>query len=280
MNLFKAIILGIIQGLTEFIPISSTAHLTIAGKLMGLIDPTHPENWTSFIAVLQLGTLVAVLIFFAKDIKLISIATIKETISHKGNLAKMTHDAKMGWYVVLGTIPIVTIGLGLKKIIEGSLTKEPMVIATSLIVLAIILFIADKYAKLNRGMESLNLKDALIIGLSQCLALFPGASRSGSTIMAGLFLGINRETAARFSFLLSIPAILGSGLLELKHAIPNLQSADLVNLLIATIVSGIVGYASISLLLKYLRTHNTIIFVIYRIIFGFVIIALAMQHII
>ncbi len=280
MNLIKAIILGIIQGLTEFIPISSTAHLTIAGKLMGLIDPTHPENWTSFIAVLQLGTLVAVLIFFAKDIKLISIATIKETISHKGNLAKMTHDAKMGWYVVLGTIPIVTIGLGLKKIIEGSLTKEPMVIATSLIVLAIILFIADKYAKLNRGMESLNLKDALIIGLSQCLALFPGASRSGSTIMAGLFLGINRETAARFSFLLSIPAILGSGLLELKHAIPNLQSADLVNLLIATIVSGIVGYASISLLLKYLRTHNTIIFVIYRIIFGFVIIALAMQHII
>lgn len=280
MNLIKAIILGIIQGLTEFIPISSTAHLTIAGKLMGLIDPSHPENWTSFIAVLQLGTLVAVLIFFAKDIKTIAIATIKETISEKGNLIKMSQDAKMGWYVILGTIPIVTIGLGLKKIIEGNITKEPLIIATSLIILAIILFFADKYAKLERGMDKLRLKDAIIIGLSQCLALFPGASRSGSTIMAGLFLGINREAAARFSFLLSIPAILGSGLLELKHAIPNLQSADSINLLVATVVSGIVGYISISFLLKYLRTHNTIIFVIYRIIFGLIIITMVMQHII
>ncbi|MCX6148145.1 MAG: undecaprenyl-diphosphatase UppP [Candidatus Kapabacteria bacterium] len=278
MNLIKAIILGIIQGLTEFIPISSTAHLTIAGKLMGLIDPAHPENWTAFIAVLQLGTLVSVLIFFAKDIKTISIGTIKETISQKGNLMKMTHDAKMGWYVILGTIPIVTIGLGLKKVIEGNITKEPLVIATSLIVLAIILFFADKYAKLERGMDKLNLKDALIIGLSQCLALFPGASRSGSTIMAGLFLGINREAAARFSFLLSIPAILGSGLLELRHAIPNLQSGDLINLFIATLVSGVVGYVSISFLLKYLRTHNTIIFVIYRIIFGLIIVTLVTQH--
>lgn len=273
MDLIKAIILGIVQGLSEFIPISSTAHLTLAGYLLGIDVKGNPELWTAQIAVIQLGTLVAVFAYFWRDLLGIIKGIATDVKEKNFSLAKINNHTKLGLLIVLGTIPIVTIGLALKKVIEGTLTKDLTVISVGLIFIAILLFIAEKVGKRTRGIESIGFKDALIIGLSQCLALIPGASRSGSTIMSSLFLGIDREAAARFSFLLSIPAILGSGLLELKHALKVLPSGELQNLLIATAISGIVGYISIAFLLKYLRKNNTNLFIYYRIALGIIILS-------
>lgn len=273
MDLIKAIILGIVQGLSEFIPISSTAHLTLAGYILGIDVKDNPELWTAQIAVIQLGTLVAVFAYFWRDLLGIIKGIAADVKEKNFSLATINNHTKLGLLIVLGTIPIVTIGLALKKVIEGTLTKDLTVISVGLILVAILLFIAEKVGKRNRGIESIGFKDALIIGLSQCLALVPGASRSGSTIMSSLFLGIDREAAARFSFLLSIPAILGSGLLELKHALKVLPQGELQNLLIATVVSGIVGYVSIAFLLKYLRKNNTNLFIYYRIALGIIILS-------
>jgi undecaprenyl-diphosphatase len=273
MSIIQAIVLGIIQGLSEFIPISSTAHLTIAGKIMGLINPAQPEQWTAFIAVIQLGTLLAVLIYFAKDIKGITLDFLTQNIgSKRKSFKEQSHESRLGWYVIIGSVPIVTIGMVLKKIIEGNLTKELGVIAASLIVLGIILAIAEKTAKMKRDISETTWKDALIVGLAQCLALFPGASRSGTTITAGLFLGLKRETAAKFSFLLSIPAVFGSGLLEFYQSIKYINSAELLNLTVATIAAAISGYFAIAFLLHFLRTRSTMLFVAYRIILGCLII--------
>lgn len=268
MTILEAIILGLIQGLSEFIPISSTAHLTIAGQLMGLINPQHPERWTSFIAVIQLGTLAAVLVYFKKEIKEIPFSWITENLLNRQKFSVQSSNSKMGWYIILGTIPIVTIGLALKKIIEGSFTKDPIVIASSLIILALILALAERFAKLNKDLTKITIIDSLIVGLSQVLALIPGSSRSGTTITAGLFLGMTRETAARFSFLLSIPAILGSGLLSFVQSLEYLQSDDLVTLIVATIVSGISGYFAIDFLIKFLKSRTTMLFIVYRILLG------------
>lgn len=267
MSILEAIILGIIQGLTEFLPISSTAHLTIAGKLLGLISPDHPEQWTAFVAVIQLGTLAAVLLYFAQDIRNISLAFLRENYT-RTPFSKQSNISRLGWFVVVGSIPIGIIGLTLKKTIEGSLTKDTMVIAISLIVLAVILYIAERTARFVRGMDNLTFKDAVIVGCAQVFALIPGASRSGSTITAGLFSGMTRETAARFSFLLSIPAVLASGLLELKQEIPHLDMKQAVTLSVATLVSGVIGYLTIAFLLRYLKTHTVLVFVIYRIALG------------
>ncbi len=272
MTILQAIILGLLQGLTEFIPISSTAHLTIAGTFMGLIDPLNPEQWTSNIAVMQMGTLVAVLIYFKNDILNISKAFLTENFSkNRINIAKQSLDSKMGLYIIIGTIPIVIIGLAFKDIIESNLTKNLTLISFSLIILGIFLAYADSKAKLIRDMSNIRLKDALIIGFSQCLALIPGASRSGTTITAGLFLGLNRETAARFSFLLSIPAILASGLLSFYSALKYIDSTDAISLFVSVVVAGVSGYFSIAFLLKFLRTQTTISFVVYRIILGLLI---------
>ncbi|MFH1052203.1 MAG: undecaprenyl-diphosphatase UppP [bacterium] len=269
MDILQAIILGLLQGLSEFIPISSTAHVTIAGQLFGLINAEHPEHWTAFLAVVQLGTLAAVLIYFSKDIRTIPVAFIKENLSSKKQSFKnQSHESKMGWYIILGSIPIATIGLALKDFIEGSFTKELTVIGISLIALAIILFIAEKTAKFKKDIEKVTWVDALIVGFAQCLALIPGASRSGTTITAGLFSGLKRDTAARFSFLLSIPAVFGSGLLEFYQSLEYITSDELLTLSIAIIVSAISGYASIAFLLKFLKTRSTLIFVIYRIVLG------------
>jgi len=269
MSIIVAIILGLLQGLSEFIPISSTAHLTIAGKLFGLIDPNHPEQWTSFIAVIQLGTLVAVLLYFSKEIREIPSAFFRENLSKaRKPLQVQSLYSRMGWFIIIGTIPIVTIGLVLKKVIESNITKDLMVIAVALIVLAIILALAERIAKFNKEIDNVNWKDALIVGLAQCLALFPGASRSGTTLTAGLFLGMKRESAARFSFLLSIPAVLASGLLEFYQSLEYLNGSDLVNIIVATIAAAISGYASIAFLLRFLRTRSTLLFVVYRIILG------------
>ena len=270
MSLLQAIILGIVQGLTEFIPISSTAHLVLAMRAMNL--PLTAEQTTASIAVIQLGTLLAVLIYFARDISSICIAFVRDHFNllkrHDGAGPRLSHEAWLGWLIIIGTLPVVIVGLLFKKQIEGTFTKNLWVIATMMIVIAVFLAVAEFVSRQRKRMEDLGTGDALAVGFAQCLALIPGSSRSGSTIMAGLFAGQTRETAARFSFLLSIPAVAASGLLELVEALHKLPQGSLVSLAIGTIVSGIVGYLSIWFLLRYLRTHSTGIFIGYRIIVG------------
>jgi len=272
MSIIEAILLGIIQGLSEFIPISSTAHLTLAGSYLGLIDPNNPEQWTAFIAVIQLGTLFAVIYYFFREIKETSVDFLSENFSRRRKSFKeQSVNSKLGWFVIVGSIPVVTIGLAFKKIIEGNLTKDPVVIGSSLIGLAIVLFIADRTASFKRDMDKLSWKDAWAVGLAQCVALIPGSSRSGTTITAGLFMGLDRETAAKFSFLLGIPAILGSGLLEFYQEFGHLSSDQFLTLGIAIISSAISGYFAIDFLLKYLKKHSTLLFVYYRVILGIIV---------
>lgn len=279
MTILQAIILGIVQGLTEFIPISSTAHLVIVSRLVGLysgIDAAlTAEQTTATIAVIQLGTLLAVLIYFARDIVNITRAFVGDHVAlvtrRSGNAnssARLSQDAWLGWLVIIGSLPVAVIGLLFKHQIEGSFTKNLWVIATMMIVIAILLALAEAVGKKNRSLPELGIGDAVAVGFAQVLALVPGSSRSGSTIMAGLFVGETRETAARFSFLLSMPAIAASGLLELKEAMHKLPAGSFLPLAIATMVSGIVGYASIWFLLRFLRTHSTAVFIIYRLVVG------------
>src|SRR6266853_126525 len=270
MTLLQAILLGIVQGLTEFIPISSTAHLVLASRVMSLT--LTPAQLTASIAVIQLGTLIAVLIYFAGDIWNISVAFVRDHLAlvsgGRKNGAVLSHEAKLGWLVIVGSIPVAVVGLLFKKQIEGTFTKNLWVIATMMIFVALLLAIAEAIGKQRRRMPDLGMKDALAVGFAQCLALIPGSSRSGSTIMGGLFVGEARETAARFSFLLSIPAIAASGLLELKEAMHKLPQGSLTTLAVGTLVSGIVGYASIWFLLRFLKTHTTGVFIGYRLIVG------------
>jgi undecaprenyl-diphosphatase len=274
MSIIEAIFLGIIQGLTEFLPISSTGHLTVAGKILNLIDPEKPEQWTAFIAVIQLGTLLAILIYFWKDLWNISIEFIKENLFTRKGFSRQSHNSKMGWYIIIGTIPVVIVGLGFKDVIEGALTKNLYVISSSLIVLGIFLALAERIGKFTKELKDITWKSALIIGLGQCLALIPGSSRSGTTITAGLFLGFKRETAARFSFLLSVPAILGSGLLEFYGSLSYIDFDGLITLAVATLFSAISGYLTIAFLLNFLKKHSTYIFVFYRIFLGVTILIL------
>jgi undecaprenyl-diphosphatase len=280
MSFIEAILLGVIQGLTEFLPISSTGHLTIAGKLMGLISEENPEHWTAFIAVIQLGTLLAIVIYFWKDLWNIFTNFMQENILKPKKISEQNINSKMGWMIILGSIPVAVIGLGFKDLIEGAFTKNLYVIATSLIVLGIILALAEKIGKFKRDLKDITWKDALIVGFAQSIALIPGSSRSGTTITAGLFLGLKRETAARFSFLLSVPAILGSGLLEFYHSLEYLQFDGMISLITATITSAISGYVTIAILLAYLKTNSTKIFVYWRIIVGIIIFTLIGTNII
>jgi undecaprenyl-diphosphatase len=280
MTTWQAIILGIVQGLTEFIPISSTAHLVFTARVLGLyegVDKTlQAEQTTATMAVIQLGTLIAVLSYFAQDILNISVAFVRDHLAIlRGRQQKsgdsgrrLSRDALLGWLVIIGTIPVAVVGLFFKKQIEGSFTKNLWVIATMMIVVAILLALAEVLGKRDRTMAQLGVRDAIAVGMAQVLALIPGSSRSGSTIMGGLFVGETRETAARFSFLLSIPAIAASGLLELREAITKLPTGSYTSLLIATIISGIVGYASIWFLLRFLRRNSTGIFICYRLVVG------------
>lgn len=284
MTILQAIILGIVQGLTEFIPISSTAHLVLASRLIGLyagVDAVlKAEQTTATIAVIQLGTLLAVVIYFARDIIEITRAFVGDHIAlltkrggDREAGARLSKEAWLGWLVIIGSIPVAVVGMLFKREIEGSLTKNLWLIATMMIVIAILLALAEAVGKKNRGLPELGIGDALAVGFAQVLALIPGSSRSGSTIMAGLFAGETRETAARFSFLLSIPAIAASGLLELKEAIHKLPDGSFLPLAVATVVSAIVGYASIWFLLRFLRTHSTGVFIVYRLIVGSLILA-------
>ncbi len=259
MSLFEAIVLGIVQGLTEFLPVSSTAHLRIVPALLGWNDPG-----AAFTAVTQIGTLIAVFVYFRKDIGTLSAAFLRSVRAFQ---PFESQESRMAWWILFGTIPIGVFGLLFKDVIETDF-RSLTVIALSLIVLALLLMIAEKAGKRRRALTEMNLLDTQIIGLAQALALIPGASRSGTTITAGLFLNLNREDAARFSFLLSIPAITLSGLYQLYQLRSMLAGEFGAALLVAVLVSGIVGYLSIGFLLRYLRTHSTWLFIIYRIILG------------
>jgi len=225
--------------------------------------------------VIQMGTLVSVLWYFRQDIYSIVKSFITENLgTSRKSFSQQNHNARLGWYIIMGTVPIVAVGLLAKDIIRGNLTKDPLVIASALIILAIILFFVEKKATFSKSMNTIELKDSLFVGFIQCLALIPGSSRSGTTITAGLLRGFTRESAARFSFLLSIPAIAGSGIFELKDVIGNFTSENAVLLLVATIVSGLSGYWAIAFLLKFLKTHSMIVFIVYRILLGLMIFAI------
>jgi undecaprenyl-diphosphatase len=286
MNILQAIILGVVQGLTEFIPVSSTAHLIFATRLTGLSQTLAAEQQTAVIAVIQLGTLAAVFVYFARDIWAICYAFVRDHLlllrgktppgaAGGGSLwSRLSQEAKLGWLIFLGSLPIGVVGLVFKEQIEGTFTKNLWVIATMMLVVALLLLVAEKVGTRRRGMEELGLRDAAAVGFAQVLSLVPGASRSGSTIMGGLFAGEKRETAARFSFLLSIPAITASGLLELREALHLLPEGSAAPLVVATVVSGLVGYASIWFLLRFLREHSTGVFIGYRLVVGALILAL------
>ncbi len=291
MNLLQAIILGIVQGLTEFIPISSTAHLVFASRYTNLYEG-NAEQITATIAVIQLGTLLAVFVYFASDIISIIVAFLRDhwrlITGKRGMRFSGTHGVRpiwlseeswLGWLIILGSIPIGVVGLLYKDFIEGTGTKNLWFIAIMLISVAVLLGIAEIVGSQRKEVKDLGLIDAIVVGFAQVLALMPGASRSGSTIMGGLFAGQKREAAARFSFLLSIPAITASGLLELREAVEILPPDSFVPLLVATIVSAIVGYLSIWFLLAFLRKNTTAVFIAYRIILGSVILILLWQGI-
>ena len=273
MNPFYAFLLGVVQGLTEFLPISSTAHLTLAGKLLNVIDPAHPEAWTEFIAVMQLGTVAAVIVYFWKDLWGMATALFRDLTNTPGAEGRFTGQSRLALNIIIGTLPVALIGLSLKHIIEGSLTKTTIVIAASMIALALLLWLAEEVARHVREMKDVTWVDALVIGVAQACALIPGSSRSGTTMTAGLFLGLTRETAARFSFLLSIPAVVASGVYEMSK-IQGTFELGAWNLVISTVVSGVVGYASIAWLLKFLMRNTAMVFVWYRIALGLLLVSL------
>jgi len=265
MDAFQAIVLGLVQGLTEFLPISSSGHLRIVPALMGWEDPG-----AAFTAVTQFGTMLAVLVYFAGDLWRVTITWLRSLRdpSLRGSL-----DARMGWYIILGTIPISVFGLAFEDQIETS-ARDLYVIGTTLVVLGIVLYIADHFAKRTRNIEDLTVRDGILIGFAQALALIPGVSRSGATMSAGLFLGFDRAAAARYSFLLSVPAVVLSGLFQLKD-IGGEGGAAAGPTAIATVLAFISGYASIAFLLKFLVTHTFDVFVIYRIGLGVLVLVLA-----
>jgi undecaprenyl-diphosphatase len=253
----QAAILGFVQGVTEFLPISSTAHLRIVPALLHWPDPG-----AAFTAVIQLGTLAAVLTFFAKDLASIARATVA-AISDPAR--RQDPRARLAAYLVVGTLPIVITGILFKEAIRGTLRALP-VIATALIVVAVGLAIVERVARHRRSIEELVWADAVVIGCAQALALVPGVSRSGITILAAMAIGLRREAAARFSFLLSIPAVAGAGIFEMKHVLHSEVAVS--SLAVGLVTAAVTGYASIAWLLRFLRTRTMFPFVAYRIALG------------
>jgi len=278
LSVLEAVLLGLLQGLSEFLPISSTAHLTVVGKLLNLVPEDQPELWTAFIAVIQLGTLISIITYFRKDIYNITIDYFRDNFKLRLRYGEQGINARLGWMIIVGTVPIIVAGLMMKEVIEGSITKNLYLIAGSLIVFAVILAIAEKVADHKRDMKDLRLAESLLIGITQAFALIPGASRSGTTITGGLFMGLNRSDAARYSFLLSIPAVLTSGLFELYRGFNFLQSSTVINLIAATLAAAVSGYFAIDFLIKFLKQHSTIIFVYYRLALGLLIIVLLITN--
>ncbi len=263
INLVQAIVLGIVQGLTEFLPISSTAHLKVVPIALGWGDPG-----VAYTAVIQLGSIVAVLWYFWKDLTTITLGAVEAVVQRDYK----SHEFQMALGLVLGTIPIVFFGLLIKALIpdfDNSPLRSLTSIAIASIVMSLLLAIAEKTGKRNRTYEKLTVSDGIFMGLAQAIALIPGCSRSGSTLTAGLFMGLERSAAARFSFLLGIPAITVAGLVELKGALgEGISDAGVAALIVGTISAFVFSYLSIAWLLKFLQTQNTWVFVWYRLAFG------------
>jgi undecaprenyl-diphosphatase len=308
MSTFEAIVLGIVQGLTEFLPISSTGHLRIVPAFVGWDDPG-----SAFTAVIQLGTTAAVLIYFREDLWRIARAwlgsfrelrpggaregsgragrrgaraeqdssragqdtTRAEQGSTRAGWRGLSTDARLGWYIVLGTIPIGIFGLAFKHDIEHG-ARSLYLIGTVLIVFGLVMLLADRSARQTRELDDMAPRDGLLVGAAQALALVPGVSRSGATISAGLFAGLTREAAARYSFLLSTPAIVLAALLELKGIVDGSEhtGASTSDLIVATFFAFVVGYWSISFLLRFVTRHGLVPFVIYRVFLGALVLAL------
>ena len=269
--MFEAIFLGALQGLTEFLPISSSAHIRIAGELFG----TNADPGATFTAITQIGTELAVLIYFRRDIVRIISAWFSQ-VSRKQLLAAEKADARLGWLIIIGTLPIVALGYFGQEIIRNDF-RSLWLIATTLIVFGIILGIADKYGKTERQLHQLTPVHGVLYGFAQSLALIPGVSRSGATIAMGRFMGYSREAALRYSFLLALPAVFGSGLYELNGALGESASERVFSLpetFMATAVAFVIGYAVIAWLLKYVTTKSFAPFIIYRIALGSLLILL------
>lgn len=270
MSAIEAIVLGIVQGLTEFLPISSSGHLRIVPALFGWEDPG-----AAFTAVIQLGTMAAVLLYFRKDLWSIARATLA---SLRDRQARKDPNARLGWFIIFGTIPIGILGLAFKDQIENEFRTLEL-IGGALIVFGFVMLLAERVSRRDRQLDELTLRDGLAIGCAQALALIPGVSRSGATISAGLFLNFDRTAAARYSFLLSVPAVVLSGLFELRH-IGEGGGAPAGATVLATLLAFVSGYASIAFLLRFLVRHSIGVFVAYRWVLGAGIIALAATNVI
>jgi undecaprenyl-diphosphatase len=265
MDLWQAIVLGVVEGLTEFLPVSSTGHLTIAEKLMGL--PIDDDGVTAFTAVIQMGAIVAVLLYFAKDIRELLGAGAKGV---RDPAQRTTQSWRLACAVVVGSVPIGIVGFALKDFISGPL-RSLWVVGAALILWSAVMVYAERRPRSSRHESDVNLVDALAVGLMQCAALVPGVSRSGATISAGLLRDLDRVTATRLSFFLSIPALTAAGLFELKDALGG--GVGLAPTLLGTVVAFLVAYASISWLLRFVARHSIARFVPYRVGLGVVILS-------
>ncbi len=266
ISILDSVVLGVVEGLTEFLPVSSTGHLTIVEKMLGL--PIDDKGVTAFTAIIQMGAIAAVLVFFARDIARIVTAWVTGLYRPQ---VRGTFDYRFAWFVIWGSVPIAVTGFLLRDVISGSL-RSLWVVSVALIVWSAVMVVAEQRATQVRPERSITLTDALVIGLVQCVALVPGVSRSGATISAGLLRGLDRVAATRLSFFLSIPALVGAGLYELKDAVQ--ESVPVGALLVGTVVSFVVAYASIAWLLRFVAGHPISLFVPYRVALGVVLLGL------
>lgn len=271
MDWIQAVLYGILQGLTEFLPISSSGHLFLLPTLLGWRDAG-----AGFTAVIQLGTLLAVLIYFRQDLGRMILAWVRSLYIKE---ARHDQDSVLAWGVFWGTIPVVIAGLALRNHIDTTF-RNAYVVAAALILFGILMGVADKFGRSERGIEQMKVRDGIVMGLWQCLALIPGSSRSGSTITGGLFSGLTRAAAARYSFLLSVPSVLASGLYKMYDERAALLAEGIGQTLLATVVSFVVGYWAIAFLMKFLQTKSTMVFVWYRIALGLLILGLVAGQVI
>jgi undecaprenyl-diphosphatase len=266
MDYLDAVVLGIVEGLTEFLPVSSTGHLTIAEKALGLEldDPAV----TAYTAVIQMGAILAVVVYFARDIARIATAWVRGLYDAEW---RGHRDHRMGWYVIVGSIPVGVAGLLGKDLIKGDL-RSLWVVGTALVVWSVVMWLAERAATQERSEKQLTLRDAVVVGLVQIVSLVPGVSRSGATISAGLFLGLDRVAATRLSFFLSIPALMAAGIYELPEAFDG--SLGVGPMVVGTVVAFVVAFASVAWLLKFVAHHTIAWFVPYRVVLGVAILAL------
>ncbi|MFL6091276.1 MAG: undecaprenyl-diphosphate phosphatase [Aeromicrobium sp.] len=260
MSLFDSILLGIVEGLTEFLPVSSTGHLTIAEKLLGL--PIDDPAVTAYTAVIQMGAIAAVLVYFFRDIRDIAWSWMRGLVNVS---ERQSADYRLGWYVIVGSIPIGLVGFLAKDMISGPL-RSLWWVAGALVVWSAAMVLAERAASQRRDLEALRMRDAVLIGFSQCIALIPGVSRSGATISVGLLTGLDRVAATRLSFFLSIPALTAAGLYELKDI--DGSAISMTETAVGTLVSFVVAYAAVAWLLRFVAHHSIVAFVPYRVLLG------------